>query len=223
MLIKESKSYEADHPRRIKSRHALLKKLYNYLYEKYPACGLEHHYDHKRPERDRCFLFIPNLKQPFFHYNIKYLRPDDNPEHDSDYLIEKLFDLYLKVCPQLRTISSFLLYWGFKRQILSPKYINESAFKVLILAFLVSGIENVTNVIYQYRDDYKGQLDGIRKCLKVGKGGDWIVDPIIQDYEGKYIIEHAKGFTLEGGSSLTHPKVYTIDFPMQANEVAKMK
>lgn len=86
------------------------------------------------------------------------MRPDDNEVHDSDYLVDKLFDFYLKVSPQLRSVSSFILYWAFKRHILSPKYLAESAWKMLILVFMVSLIDNKTNIIHVYREDYSGQV-----------------------------------------------------------------
>lgn len=96
----------------------------------------------------------PKNDRPFFYYQVKYVRPDDNTDHDSDYLVDKLFDFYLKLFPSFQTISSFLLFWAFKRGILSIKYINESAFKILLLACLMGVIENVPNVIHMYRKEY---------------------------------------------------------------------
>jgi|JI6StandDraft_1071083.scaffolds.fasta_scaffold09767_5 hypothetical protein len=94
VLIKEAnfaRTLSSKDPKKLPGRNSLLKNLHNYLYEKFPACGLEHYYEYKRPEQDRCFLFTPDPKQPFFLYHIKYLRADDIELHDSDFLVDKLF------------------------------------------------------------------------------------------------------------------------------------
>lgn len=141
---------------------------------------------------------------------------DDNFEHDSDYLVEKLFDFYLKICPKLQEMSSFLMYWAFRRGILTPKYISESAFKMLILVAIVA-IENVVNVISRYRDVHKAELSDIKKCVQVGPGGKVGVNNIIEKYNTKYVVEYKRGFMLENGEFNMHPVVYTIDFPVMQN------
>jgi hypothetical protein len=127
VLIKEAnftKTLDQKDPKKLQARCTLLKQLYTFFFDKFPMCALEHYYEQKRQEKERCFLFAPDSKQPFFQYHIKYIRADDDETHDSDFLVDKLFDFYLKVCGQLRIISSFLMYWAFKRKILTPKYLS---------------------------------------------------------------------------------------------------
>lgn len=111
------------------------------------------------------------------------------------------------------------MYWAFKRKILNPKFISESAFKVLILAFLMGVIDNVGNVIHIYRNEFSGHIQSTKKCLKIGPGGDWMIDPLIEEFGNKCIIEYKKGFSTEEGIPIMHPKIYQIDFPIQPNEV----
>lgn len=142
VLIKEAKELYTsyDDPEKLQKRVRLLRNLYDHISSSFPAVTLTYYYESKRCDYERCFLLSPNNQKPYFHYQVKYLRPDDDPEHDSDYLVEKLFGFYTSLIPEFHEISSFILFWAFKRKILSMKYINETAFKVLLLAFLMEGL-----------------------------------------------------------------------------------
>jgi hypothetical protein len=179
VLIREAKPMrENDDYRRFKNRQQLLKQLFSHLQDSYTSASMVYYYEGKRNPYDRCFTFAPNSKFPYFHYSIKAVPVDNNHEHDSDYLVEKLFDFYLKICPRLHELASFLMFWAFKRGILSNKFISESAFKMLILVAVVV-IENVHNVVSRYRDVHKSELADIKKCVQVGPGGKMLVSPQI--------------------------------------------
>jgi hypothetical protein len=88
---------------------------------------------------------------------------------------------------------------------------------------MVGIIDNVGNVIHIYRNEHQKELREIKKCLAIGPGGLFHVDPTIEKYNKKYIIEYVRGFTREDNTQMMHPVIHTIDFPIQPNEVHAMR